>query len=242
MPHQRPAARPQKQGEDGIIEFIMSNIGETDKYYVEFGVQDCSECNTRALRDRGWTGACVGRRQGASAACCYRRPCIYACVPCPACLAAAPGCSLHTPCMPGLDPCGAGLLMDGGAPIPEINLNSEFITPVRAPTSPVEGAADVCASRPALNAADADCDMHWRAVLTSQHTRLPPTASVQENIKDLFKKYNVPREFDMLSIDVDVRSLQRMLCALHTLCAGSSTVPAPASRHMPFARLSPLAV
>lgn len=85
---------PLEQGEDGIIEFIMSNIGETDKYYVEFGVQDCSECNTRAMRERGWTGACCGQRRAARDTCGCRPLCTLDC----ALLAAAPGCCccMHT--------------------------------------------------------------------------------------------------------------------------------------------------
>jgi len=41
-------------GEDGIIDTIFRNIGTTDKIYVEFGVEDCQECNTRYLRETGW--------------------------------------------------------------------------------------------------------------------------------------------------------------------------------------------
>ena len=36
--------------EDGAIEAIFDKIGTKDKIYVEFGVEDCSECNTRYLR------------------------------------------------------------------------------------------------------------------------------------------------------------------------------------------------
>lgn len=48
-------------------------------------------------------------------------------------------------------------------------------------------------------------------------------AHAQENIKDLFKKYNVPREFDMLSIDVDVRCCA---CCVRPVRAGFR-VPSP---------------
>ena len=36
--------------EDGAIEAIFDKIGTKDKIYVEFGVEDCAECNTRYLR------------------------------------------------------------------------------------------------------------------------------------------------------------------------------------------------
>ena len=77
-------------------------IGATNKYFVEFGVEDGMECNTRYLsKKRGWQG----------------------------------------------------LLMDGSNENTSINLHKEFIT--------------------------------------------------AENIEELFKKYAVPAEFDLLSIDID---------------------------------------
>jgi hypothetical protein len=46
-----------QNGEDGIIQIIFDKIGVTNKYFVEFGVQDASECNCRYLRDKkGWEG------------------------------------------------------------------------------------------------------------------------------------------------------------------------------------------
>jgi hypothetical protein len=91
-----------QNGEDGVIRAIFSFIGTTNKYYVEFGVEDGIQCNTRNLREKfGWTG----------------------------------------------------LMMDGSHENTSINLHKEFIT--------------------------------------------------AENINELFQKYQVPTEFDLLSIDID---------------------------------------
>lgn len=91
-----------QNGEDGIIHAIFAMIGETNRYGVEFGVEDGLQSNMRyLLKHRGWTG----------------------------------------------------LLMDGSHDIPQNFVHKEFIT--------------------------------------------------AENIEGLFKKYNVPEEFDLLSIDID---------------------------------------
>jgi hypothetical protein len=44
-----------QNGEDGILQAIFGKIGMTNKFAVEFGVEDGSECNTRYLMDvKGW--------------------------------------------------------------------------------------------------------------------------------------------------------------------------------------------
>jgi len=43
--------------EDGVLEAIFEVLGTTDKFYVEFGVEVCSECNTKNLwANHGWNG------------------------------------------------------------------------------------------------------------------------------------------------------------------------------------------
>jgi hypothetical protein len=45
-----------QNGEDGVIERLMEILGPTNRYYVEIGTGDGTECNTRYLRERRWTG------------------------------------------------------------------------------------------------------------------------------------------------------------------------------------------
>jgi len=46
-----------QNGEDGIIEFIFSRIGTTNKFFIEFGVGDGYQCNTRYLvQKKRWSG------------------------------------------------------------------------------------------------------------------------------------------------------------------------------------------
>jgi tetratricopeptide (TPR) repeat protein len=92
-----------QNGEDGVIEAIFAAIGTTNRYFVEFGVQDATECNSARLLARDWSG----------------------------------------------------LLMDGDgiSRNPRATVQREFVT--------------------------------------------------AENVNSLFGKYGVPREFDLLSIDID---------------------------------------
>jgi hypothetical protein len=68
----RPRARPQhdlnalerkvssQNGEDGIIAALLDAIGTTNRYVVEFGVEDGNECNSaRLLRECGWNGLLI---------------------------------------------------------------------------------------------------------------------------------------------------------------------------------------
>jgi len=44
-------------GEDGVTEALFARIGHGGKYYVEFGTEDATECNTRYMREKlGWKG------------------------------------------------------------------------------------------------------------------------------------------------------------------------------------------
>ena len=46
-----------QNGEDGILEYIFSKVGTTNKFSVEFGVGNGFECNTvYLLEKKGWKG------------------------------------------------------------------------------------------------------------------------------------------------------------------------------------------
>ena len=48
-----------QNGEDGILEFIFNSIGTTNKFFVELGVGDGLECNSRYLLEKGWNGIMI---------------------------------------------------------------------------------------------------------------------------------------------------------------------------------------
>jgi hypothetical protein len=45
-----------QNGEDGVLAAIFAAIGVTNKFFVEFGCQDATECNAAYLLEQGWQG------------------------------------------------------------------------------------------------------------------------------------------------------------------------------------------
>ncbi|HEY2413215.1 MAG TPA: hypothetical protein VGI40_13275 [Pirellulaceae bacterium] len=45
-----------QNGEDGVIAAIFKAIGATNRYFVEFGCEQATMCNTAYLLDQGWQG------------------------------------------------------------------------------------------------------------------------------------------------------------------------------------------
>src|ERR1700743_1344153 len=45
-----------QNGEDGIIKEIFNRIGCTNKYFIEFGVENGLECNSTNLLFKEWSG------------------------------------------------------------------------------------------------------------------------------------------------------------------------------------------
>ncbi|MGD9720037.1 MAG: hypothetical protein AB7O59_02340 [Pirellulales bacterium] len=45
-----------QNGEDGVLEAIFARLGTTNKYFVEFGCGDGTECNSAFLLEQGWRG------------------------------------------------------------------------------------------------------------------------------------------------------------------------------------------
>lgn len=53
-----------QNGEDGIINAIFRKIGTTNRFYVEFGVENGAECNTRYLKEaKNWEGLMMDGRE-----------------------------------------------------------------------------------------------------------------------------------------------------------------------------------
>lgn len=51
-------------GEDGILSEIFNRIGTTNKYFIEFGVENGTECNTTYLLLKGWNGLWIESNSG----------------------------------------------------------------------------------------------------------------------------------------------------------------------------------
>ena len=133
-----------QNGEDGILEFIFSKIGITNKFSVEFGVGNGFECNTvYFLENKGWTG----------------------------------------------------LMMDYGA-----DQNIKWT-----------GVAKKAWSNKNLSISEnVKRDLKFikkiinRSKRSSRFKRdIKNERVTAENIQKLFQKYNVPKNFDLLSIDID---------------------------------------
>jgi hypothetical protein len=59
---QRHQARHFSQnGEDGVIERLFGIVGVSNRFYVEIGAGAGDECNTRWLRENGWSGVMLDR-------------------------------------------------------------------------------------------------------------------------------------------------------------------------------------
>jgi hypothetical protein len=50
-----------QNGTDGVLAAIFETIGITNRYFVEFGCGDTSECNCRHLLVQGWRGLFMDR-------------------------------------------------------------------------------------------------------------------------------------------------------------------------------------
>jgi hypothetical protein len=133
-----------QNGEDGIIEFIFSKIGTTNKFSVEFGVGNGFECNTiNLLEKKNWKG----------------------------------------------------LMMDYGA---DQNIQWKGIMK-KAWYNRKLGL---------IGSIRKDVAFLKKLISRTKRSRrfqidIKSEKVTAENIQNLFKKYNVPKNFDLLSIDID---------------------------------------
>lgn len=54
--HRHQARHYSQNGEDGVLQRLLEIVGVTNHFYVELGVGSGAECNTRLLRETGWSG------------------------------------------------------------------------------------------------------------------------------------------------------------------------------------------
>lgn len=133
-----------QNGEDGIIEFIFSKIGTTNKFSVEFGVGDGFECNiVYLLEKKHWKG----------------------------------------------------LMMDYGAD-QQIHLNAV----VKKAWSNRKGGL-VNNTKRIFKFIRKIIKRSNRSVGFKRNVKIEKVTA--ENIQQLFQKYDVPKNFDLLSIDID---------------------------------------
>lgn len=132
-----------QNGEDGIIEYIFSNIGTTNKFCVEFGVGNGFECNTVYLQEKkDWKG----------------------------------------------------LMMDYGS-----DQNIQWNNVVKK-----AWANRNLGLRENLKKYSKFFNKTVKQKKRSSfHRDIKIERVTAENIQDLFQKYNVPKSFDLLSIDID---------------------------------------
>jgi len=133
-----------QNGEDGIIEYIFSRIGTTNKFSVEFGVENGFECNTvYLLEKKGWKG----------------------------------------------------LMMDSG-----IEQKIKWKNIIKK----------IWSNKKLGFTENIKRDIKFLKKVTSRPKRfvnfqldVKIEKVTAENIQNLFQKYNVPKDFDLLSIDID---------------------------------------
>lgn len=57
--HRHERKQYSQNGEDGVLERLFEIFGVTNRQYVELGTGSGEECNTRLLRERGWSGVMI---------------------------------------------------------------------------------------------------------------------------------------------------------------------------------------
>jgi hypothetical protein len=57
--HRHRSKRYSQNGEDGVIARLFGIAGVTNRFFVEVGTGPGDECNTRLLRERGWSGIMI---------------------------------------------------------------------------------------------------------------------------------------------------------------------------------------